>query len=256
MSTSSTSSSSSLPPTPAEFSRLMGDDTMVDILNQTFDDDVATKAILRHLGFLTSSITHLEQELARHVAERQEVFDHLMVDGRTRVRLQPVMITFRRRARRARFHPYTRSPASSHRRSTPHPRTDPSTSSTRTTTRQQTDSPPQSSSTTSSVEALVAYYHNSLPGASIDNPIDLAAAEEEEDWLRRYNERERGEPRFQPVCERCGRIGHEREDCDTPMRTFEHCDVCEWRRVRQRDCPHVDASPVYLRQLRGIHPYG
>ena len=63
------------------------------------------------------------------------------------------------------------------------------------------------------------------------------------------------EPRFRPTCGRCGIIGHDERDCDTPIRSFTHCYTCQWLGRRQRLCEHHDMSPVDFRRLRGDIPY-
>ena len=50
------------------------------------------------------------------------------------------------------------------------------------------------------------------------------------------------------VCARCNQQGHQREDCDTPMRSFQHCPICAW--TKQASCTHVDTSLAWLKELR------
>ena len=30
------------------------------------------------------------------------------------------------------------------------------------------------------------------------------------------------------ICAHCNQQGHQQEDCDTPMRSFQHCPICAW----------------------------
>ena len=50
------------------------------------------------------------------------------------------------------------------------------------------------------------------------------------------------------VCARCKQQGHQQEDCGTPMRSFQHCEICAW--TKQAQCTHIDISPVWLRELK------
>jgi hypothetical protein len=55
------------------------------------------------------------------------------------------------------------------------------------------------------------------------------------------------------VCSRCRRPGHTRSDCETPIRSFIHCETCHWLRRPQADCDHYDVSPGWAkRQQRRI----
>jgi hypothetical protein len=57
-------------------------------------------------------------------------------------------------------------------------------------------------------------------------------------------------------CERCGRFSHLREDCNTPIRSFdvERCPVCIWRDRPgiwahvKKDCGHYDVSPAWVKR--------
>jgi hypothetical protein len=59
----------------------------------------------------------------------------------------------------------------------------------------------------------------------------------------------------QPTCKRCGQTGHLRPDCDTRIRSFTHCDICNWMGQKQMLCDHYDISPVGFRKLRGNIPF-
>jgi hypothetical protein len=50
------------------------------------------------------------------------------------------------------------------------------------------------------------------------------------------------------VCPRCNQQGHQQEDCGTPMRSFQHCEICAW--TKQTLCDHVDPSPAWLKELK------
>ena len=52
----------------------------------------------------------------------------------------------------------------------------------------------------------------------------------------------------QSVCPRCHQVGHEHDDCDTPMRTFETCPVCQW--TKQEICDHYDVTPAWTKRVQ------
>jgi hypothetical protein len=50
------------------------------------------------------------------------------------------------------------------------------------------------------------------------------------------------------VCIRCNQVGHRRSTCDTPIRSFTHCDICAW--TGQHTCDHYDVSPAWIQRQR------
>lgn len=211
---------------------------MVEILNALYDNDYTSSALLRHYGWVTNTITRLEEEIERHREELHENHEYMMGNPRFQATIQPVVMTFRRKTRKTRPLPYQRPP------------TDPSTSSTRRRSppfpivndplkRSPTPFPiveqisrPPSPRLSSSTESLLSYYtapEESL-GTRKDNPINV---DEIEDGTL-------------TICSRCYSIGHLREDCDTPMRSFDHCEICAW--TKQEICDHVDVSPAWIKR--------
>ena len=50
-------------------------------------------------------------------------------------------------------------------------------------------------------------------------------------------------------CRRCLETGHVEEDCDTPIRSVYRCEVCDWEKRSQFDCPHVDfPTPAFVKR--------
>jgi hypothetical protein len=237
-SSSSSVSSSALPsilPDPNELSDLILDDPMVELLNQTFSDDFTAAAHLRHYSFISLSLKRLQTEINRHYEEQQELFEHMMNNEDFRDKLQPIV-----RARRRRInanHPHHRRSVSPH---------------------VLTPLPPPSYSPSTSQPSTIDGLPNVNPHqlGSSQNPIEIESDSEDDQYeifARTY--RREFSPRFRPTCERCGLIGHNTADCDTPLRTFAHCSLCEWLGKKQRLCEHVDMSPAAFKRLRGNTPY-
>ena len=86
------------------------------------------------------------------------------------------------------------------------------------------------------------------PSGSQHDPIDVDAINE-----NAYDNKT--QPEFKPTCKRCGKFGHEKANCDMLMRSFVHCNICEWMGRQQRYCDHYDLSPVAAQRLRGNIPY-
>lgn len=227
-------------PSSNELSDIVLDHAMVDKLNETFEtnNDVTGAAHLRHYGFLSESLRRLRHELKRHSDEQTELFDHMMQNDGFRGQIRPIVLAFRKEQRKElrRLARLQRSP-------TPFP--PPSRSSSRSSKRStKSDTIPSSTKDT--------------PSGSAQNPIDV---DDDFGTFNKYNpgpayvRSESNRPRFHPVCERCGIIGHDIWDCDTPLRSFIYCSICDWKGKSQRDCNHIDLSPAAFKKLQGDIPY-
>jgi hypothetical protein len=51
-------------------------------------------------------------------------------------------------------------------------------------------------------------------------------------------------------CQRCNQTGHCREDCETPMKSVDHCTTCDWKGNPQENCQHVDVSPGWIKRTK------
>jgi hypothetical protein len=210
--------------TPLELEQLVLDATMADLLNHIFVDtnDLVGAAHLRHFQYIALTIHQLEQAMERHIQERRDIFDHLMANDDLRHTLRPVVRTFRQRCRRS--HP------SYHRR------------------------PNLSQSSSSSSDTSGTYYSPrtsppASPSGSPQNPINVDDIPDVIIPLPRL-------PQIAtPTCTRCRQTGHIRMNCDTRMRSFTHCEICDWRTGEQNNCNHYDISPVDFQRLRGNIPY-
>ena len=80
--------------TASELSRLILDNSSVDLINQT-KPDVAYAAHLRHVSYVALTTKRLEQELDRHYQENQELFEHLWKDEVFQKMMSPVIRNYR-----------------------------------------------------------------------------------------------------------------------------------------------------------------
>jgi hypothetical protein len=225
-STSSTAAISTL--TPQELSRMLLAPHMTLPISKSFENYPTSTATLRHYAFLSQSIVTLEEELERHQLEREQIFDHMMQSKLFRRKIQPIVMKYRPTApRRTQFHSYGRTSPS------------PSLDSYSSSIDNETTSP-------QSIKILPeeALAQNSTPPVtsspeSIHNPIDEEPGSRENPIVVQDDE---------DLCTRCKQQGHQLGDCNTPMRTFHHCEICAW--TKQDTCTHIDASPVWLQELR------
>lgn len=237
----SAATDSSVLPSPFELNNMVLHDQTVIILNETFPNDTTSSAHLRHYSFVSQNIQRLKHTLDQYYQEQNELFEHMMANDQFRTALQPIVHHHRRRTRASRFNPYTERPLSSRshiqrRAPTPHP---PSSSS----------SSKSLSSKSSSNESVLSYYTTGTK----QNPINVDISIQKPMTTGTSNVDERKPP--QPTCKRCGQTGHLRPDCDTRIRSFTHCDICDWMGRKQMLCDHYDISPVGFRKLRGNIPF-
>jgi hypothetical protein len=93
---------------------------------------------------------------------------------------------------------------------------------------------------------------NATPGSSA-NPINVDTLPDpplfnEADAFQTLAETKRA---CNGMCVRCGQRGHYVEDCDTKMRSFDHCDACAWLSIPQHLCYHYDLTPADAKRLCG-----
>lgn len=244
-------------------------DLTVGPLNEAFCDKDVDAAELRHFSYISMNIARLEYELDRHKEERRELFEHMKTSQNFRNRIQPVIHSHRRRTRQSGFDPRTNQPIVKklRRPSTPYRPLPP---------------PPKTSSKGSS-QSTRSFLST---GSSSDNPIDVDNLQtvKKPRFDPEISEIKNGRPdptnnkghitktsklscerchqpdhnreecttkMFKPTCERCRQWGHEKPNCDTKIRSFSHCDICEWLKKPQRLCEHYDLSPVDVKTLRG-----
>ena len=219
--------------TPQELSRLLLAPDMTLTVSKSFENYPTSTATLRHYAFLSQSIATLEEELERHQLEREHIFDHMMQSRLFRHKIRPIVTKYRPTApRRTRFHPYGGT--------SPSPSPDSYSSS-------KDNKAASSQSSTQSIKILPdeALARNSTPSVtnsspgSFHDPIDGEPGSRENPIIVHDNENR---------CIRCKQQGHQLEDCNTPMRTFHHCEICAW--TKQDTCTHIDTSPVWLRELK------
>jgi hypothetical protein len=107
---SSSTSNSPSPLSASELSELLRDNPMVNLINQTYNNDAVSAAHMRHYSFITMNIRRIGELLDEQLRERQEVFKHMMKDADLQEKLQPIVTTYRQRCRDSRPVPYTKKP--------------------------------------------------------------------------------------------------------------------------------------------------
>jgi hypothetical protein len=226
-SASSTAAISTL--TPQELSRLLLAPHTTLSVTKSFENYPTSTATLRHYAFISQSIVTLEEELERHQLEREEIFEYMMQSRLFRRKIQPIVTNYRPTAsRRTRFQTYGCTPSPS-----PSPDSYPSSIDVGSNSSESIKILPEEAlarNSTPSVTSSTGSFHSPIdeePG-SRENPI---VVHDDED-----------------LCARCKQQGHQKEDCNTPMRTFHHCEICAW--TKQDACTHIDTSPAWLRELR------
>ena len=232
-SSSSSSSSPTYPISAFELGTLVLDERMVELTNRIFEDDDLTIAYLRHYIFITRGIHRAEYELDQLQHEQRTIHEYVMASPHFRRAIQPIVRTYRRRTRQSGLHPYTRQPLNINQPCSP-----PTSQS----------SPPSSipsQPSTSSLSSKSTQPPNDIQPGSANYPIDV---DDNDDHDKTKTVKK---PKFEPVCERCGKQGHDKPDCDTPIRSFTHCRVCEWMKKPQETCDHHDVSPAQCKRLRG-----
>jgi len=257
-----------------EFARMIDRSNMDEVLTLTFQDDATITLNLHDFVFVSQSRRRLEQELQARIIEQQDLFGDLIRNRRFQRRASRFIAEYRR------FQPYSR-PASA----------TSSLSTTSSSSSEDSDFPRRFSNVRNSVPGsptnpidvdsdIPLDGRDPSPVGSITNPINVDsdtpldgrdpspptdAADRLletfpgdrmlQEFIAQRNSDSWTAPRFRPTCERCGIIGHDTRDCDTPIRSFTHCDTCQWLGRRQRLCDHYDMSPADFNRLRGRIPY-
>lgn len=231
---------------------------MLDLLCQLFDNDAVAFALVRQYHFISETIQRLERELERHHKEQYSVYDYMMNNPSFCTRLQPVVLAHRLRTQRSRPHPYKRT-------SSPPKPSD--------------DRPPSSNA------SILSYYPTATPLGTQSNPIlinDDEILDGRDSPLPSVNKplynpfTQPPSPRIRPeealvdllppssnfgsqnntiridddedLCSRCGKGGHQREDCDALLRSFEKCGICQWKKRDVKDCDHYDVTPAWVKK--------
>jgi hypothetical protein len=247
MSTSSSSSfasSDSNLTASEELGNLLFDEPMADLCNEVFFTTPEHINNLRLYQLTVQTIRRLEYDLEQYQQMRREFFDEMWTSEEFRQKIRPIVNTYRRRMRQTAPHPYARrqpSPSSPSYLDLPNTQWV-SYSRRRRDTPIPSPSPSQSSSSTTSGSYHSA--HSSTSGTRED-PIDVDGSEGP------------SLPQIAtPTCPRCKQVGHLRPNCDTKMRSFTFCDVCDWLKQDQSACLHYDFSPADITRLRSNNiPY-
>ena len=220
-----------------ELGHIVMDDVLVNQINKILNNtnNVTTATHLRHFGFIVTTITCLEYTLDQCQEEKLEIFTHMMENEQFQNALCPVFQDHQQWTQQSGFHPYTRRPL------TPKPR-----------------SPPSSKSSSDSSSLLKYDTADNTPG-SPQNPIDVNQFDQQAYDNKNFQEmldKTRMPPQFKLTCKQCNQIGHEKPDCDTPIRSFIHCNMCEFFNQKQSMyCEHYNLSPIAFRRLQGNIPY-
>jgi hypothetical protein len=216
------------------------------MLNDSFRDEPNPTNLLRNYSHLTQTIAQLEIVLERQRDEQEAIFTALLAERFTRERLRPIVKHGRHlRHQLHRFRPYGRTPTPpatpSDTRSVRPPSSDRSVRILPDEALARIMTPPANGSSLSSYATAI----DELPGSkwnpivvededelgTVHNPIEIKEEVGREEEIKR--------------CERCGQTGHEREDCNTPMRSFTTCEICDW--TRQPECNHYDITPAWVK---------
>ena len=207
-----------------ELSHLILEPDMLPHLARTFAPNPTSVVTLRHYQFLSQSIDQLELDLERHRQEQQEMFSYLMETNIFRTKIQPILKRYRRKTR---VRPYVNYSPSHN---------TPSASAVNASV----DSSSHVEVITKETEPLVLspHTHDETTGRDLMNGMWMPG----EKWnpIVIHDDED--------VCARCKQQGHQQEDCATPIRSFEHCNICAW--TKQAQCNHFDVSPAWLKELK------
>ena len=147
--------------------------------------------------------------------------------------MQLIVQTYRRQARQSGLHPYTRQPLNLNQPCSP-----------QTFQSSLPSSIPSQPSSSSLSSKSTPPPKDTQPG-SAKYPINV---DDDHDHDKTKTVKK---PKFKPACKRCSKQGHDKPNCNTPIRSFSHCRVCEWMKKPQELCNHHDVSPAQCKRLRG-----
>jgi hypothetical protein len=231
MSTSFTSIALSLQNTESprlhirELENIVNDAESQTLINDAFPEGRHATNAIRHFEFVSHSIRKMKKELQRYQIEQERIFIQLEDDRLFTEDFHHIMQYYRlRKAQSNRSHPYRRPS------STTRPRSRYSDTSDRSVVILPSDADALISQPPSSSSSNSTSYHSigEGPSGTRENPIVILDENDEK------------------VCERCSLQGHHKDDCNTPIRSFSHCETCAW--TGQQECDHYDVSPAWLRQ--------
>ena len=107
-------------PTPKEFSWLISDKDALFALKRKFTKQPTHAAVLRNYEFIMMTITSLEQQLERQIAEREALYEYLFEQKNFLTQVRPIVKQYRHKLAMIRrgFHPYHRPTTPSNKSST------------------------------------------------------------------------------------------------------------------------------------------
>lgn len=233
----SSSSSSSIDLTPylppigtltrEELSDLLESDTFHSVLDTAFIPGYSSTTNLRHYSFVSHSIKKMKQELDRFERERDDLFEELHGSPRFVQCMNPILRQYRLlQQRNARHHPYSRphSPANS-------------------------SSSPGSQRSVTILPADVNALFIPLAPAAPTSPIPTSSSSSYHTATEQLGTQANpiiiDDDEDVPVCARCDQQGHSRSNCNTPLRSFTHCLICDW--TKQQTCDHFDIPPAWIK---------
>ena len=213
MSTSSSDSYSAPTsiPSPQELSNLITDPYTNEQVDQKFRNKPTSSAILRYYTFILHSITQLEEELERHQQEREILYDNLFASGMFKYKICPIVEEYRHRRamRRSIHHPYGR-------------KAPPSISSTDSSPMSEEfppfRAPSQKKEHTATPSPINSLSHEQILRAmsnEIHQHADITSFGSKERPIVVEDTNEENTP--PPPCTRCGKDGHQWEDCDASL---------------------------------------
>ena len=234
--------------TSDELPHLLVDPDTLYLVARNFASHPTSTATLRHYRFLSLSIDRLELDLERHRLEQQAIFSYLMESRTFRTKIQPIVDEYRRKAHlhrdRRSSYPSTLPSFNNHVHSLPTvddiPQETTPDEFSRSSCSSSTSRQPGIDEEIKMLGGMtnIVFDDEGMEGSK-SNPIIVYDEPKNSGGLIRNDK---------DVCARCNQQGHQQEDCDTPMRSFQHCPICAW--TKQASCTHVDASPAWLKELR------
>lgn len=254
-------------PSPNEFSRLLNDPEFQTDINRRFARRPTTSCTLRFYQHISDTITQLEQEIERQKEERDYLWENLFNSRSFVGRIKPVMRNYRHKLalQRRGLERFRRTPTPYHVvpdnyrsmesihvhfQRTPSP-----------DYHTPTEEPENNDDDDSHLSLSDCDATRNVGPASEPDPTDT---EDEGQGTSEYpRETDSPPPLFHsivepeppidetpPLCARCHIPGHDLFDCDTPIRSFTHCESCEWLGRPQENCNHFDVPPRFVTRFQ------